>query len=88
MRIVDFVCWVAVISMVTAFVLSLMVKWKWLEWMQVHAPSDFIHKLLMCNFCLSFHISIVISIIVAIFVSWECILIPPLSCVIVSRILL
>lgn len=84
--IIDFVCWIAVVSLAAAFLLGVAVKWRWLEWLQVHAPNDFLHELFMCRFCMSFHISFVICVFLAIFVSWWCILIPPFSCVIASKL--
>ena len=83
---IDFVCWVIIVALVTAFLLGLAQKWGWLEWLQVHAPNEFLHKLVMCRFCMSFHISVAICVFLAIFVSWWCILIPPLSCVIASKL--
>lgn len=64
--IVDFVCWVAVIILATSFFLALAKKWGWLEWLQVHAPSEFLNKLFNCPFCVSFHASLIISLTLAI----------------------
>ena len=61
MWILEFVCWVAVVSLMAAFLLGLAVKWKILEWLQVHAPNDFFGKLFNCKFCCSWWVSVLIS---------------------------
>ena len=62
--VVSFVCWVAVVALVAAFVLALMQKWGLLEWLQVHAPSDFLHELFTCKFCCSFWVAVFISLVI------------------------
>lgn len=47
----NFVCWSLVIAAFAAFGLALAQKWGWIEWAQVHAPSDFLYKLVSCHFC-------------------------------------
>ena len=59
--IIEFACWIAVVTLFAAFLLSLSVKWGWLEWLQVHAPNDFFSKLFNCKFCCSFWMSVAIS---------------------------
>ena len=59
--IIEFACWIAVVALFAAFLLSLAVKWGWLEWLQVHAPNDFFSKLFNCKFCCSFWMSVAIS---------------------------
>ena len=59
--IVDFACWVAVVALVSAFLLSLAVKWGWLEWMQVHAPNEVLERLLGCKFCVSWWMCVAVS---------------------------
>lgn len=54
---------VAIVALVSAFFLSLAVKWGWLEWAQVHAPNEFVSKLLNCKFCTSFWVSVIVSLI-------------------------
>lgn len=62
----DFVCWVAIVATGAAFVLSLMEKWHILEWLQVHAPNEFLHELVSCKFCLSWWVCVLISLILLI----------------------
>ena len=61
MWIVEFVSWVAVIALMAAFLLGLANKWGWIEWLQVHAPNDFLHDLFSCKFCCSWWVSVLIS---------------------------
>lgn len=83
--VINFVCWVAVVALLTAFALGLAVKWGWLEWAQVHAPSDFIGKLLNCKFCLSFWTGLVISLILSVAVGWGWIAAVPLCSTVIAR---
>ena len=57
----DFVCWVAVVGMIAAFVLSLADKWGIIEYLQIHAPNDFLNKLFSCPFCCSWWVGVAIS---------------------------
>lgn len=77
MGIVDFLCWVAVVALAAAFLLGLAVKWHWLEWLQVHAPNDFLNKLFSCRFCCSWWVSVVISLLLCIITgNWILMLVP------------
>lgn len=58
-----FIADVAIVALVVSFVMSLAVKWGWLEWAQVHAPTELIGKLLNCKFCVSFWMSVIVSLI-------------------------
>lgn len=77
--ILDYLCMVGLLALLVSFVRTVAEKWGILEWMQSHAPSEFLHKLLTCNFCLSFWIGMVISIFLAIFVHWTFIFLPIFS---------
>jgi hypothetical protein len=46
----------------SAFTLLLLVKWKIIEWMQVHG-NDFLSKMANCDFCLSWWVNVILSII-------------------------
>lgn len=81
-----FVCWVAVVALAAAFVLSLAVKWGWLEWLQVHAPNDFVHALLTCKFCTSWWLSVLMCIGPAIAGPWWLILVPVCSTIITREL--
>lgn len=54
-------CWVAFVTMAASFLLSLAIKWGILEWLQVHAPNDFLYNLTMCKFCCSWWMSVALS---------------------------
>lgn len=83
--IIEFVCWVAVVALATAFVLGLAVKWGWLECMQINAPNDFLYRLLTCKFCCSFHVSMIISIVVCLVVGKWALLAVPVCATIIAR---
>lgn len=51
-----------VMASLSAFVLLLLVKWKVIEWMQVHG-NDFLSKMANCDFCLSWWVNVVLSVI-------------------------
>lgn len=72
-----FVCWVAVVALASAFLLSLAVKWKILEWLQVHAPNAFFEKLFNCKFCCSWWVSVLISVTLSVATGdWVLLLVP------------
>ena len=85
--VIDFVCWVAVVSLVAAFLLSLAVKWGILEWLQVHAPNDFLAKLFNCKFCCSWWVSVVISLTLCVATGqWNLLAVPFCSTVIAREL--
>ena len=53
---------VCVMASLSAFTLLLLVKWKVIEWMQVHG-NDFLSKMANCDFCLSWWVNVILSII-------------------------
>ena len=53
---------VCVLASLSAFLLLLLVKWKVIEWMQVHG-NDFLSKMANCDFCLSWWVNVIFSII-------------------------
>lgn len=61
MEIVIFICWVAAVALFAAFLLSLASKWGILEWLQIHAPNNFLHELFACGFCCSWWVNVAIS---------------------------
>lgn len=85
MGIVEFLCWAIVVGLIGAWLLTLADKWGIREWLQVHAPNDLLYELFSCNFCCSFHLSMIICLVLAIFVNWWCIFIPPISCIITIK---
>ena len=86
-RMVGFLCWVAVVSLATAFSLALLQKWGWVEWMQVHAPTDFFYRLFSCKFCLSWWVSVFISLSLCVVLwDWTLVAVPICSTVIACRL--
>lgn len=74
---IEFACLVFLVACLVGFAWTLAEKWGILDWMMLHAPCEFIHKLLSCSFCRSFHLGMAISIILAIFFKeWWLVFIP------------
>lgn len=85
--VVDFICWVAVVALAAAFLLGLSVKWGWLEWLQVHAPTPFFEKMFNCKFCMSFHVSMIISLTLSVATGqWYLLAVPVCSTVITREL--
>lgn len=83
----DFICWVAVIALLVAFILALAAKWGWLEKAQVHAPNDFLYKLLSCHFCTTWWVCVVLTIgCLAATGNWSLIAVPPCATMIAVRL--
>lgn len=75
-----FVEYVILLSLLAAFVITLMEKWKILEWLQVHS-NTFFNKMFSCRFCLGFWVAMVICILVAaISGKWVLLAAPIFSC--------
>ena len=84
---IRFLCWVAIVSLVAAFVLALAKKWGWIEWLQVHAPTKFLYRLFSCPFCCSFHAAAVLSVAAALVTGdWRLLLAPLCSTMITVRL--
>ena len=61
---------IVIIALTAGFILAALRKLGALDWLQVHASSDFAYKLLSCCFCLTWWTSLVIAIVVAL-VMWD-----------------
>lgn len=84
---INFLIFVVLTSLLAAFLLSLASKWGWIEWLQVHAPTDFFNKLFSCKFCCSFHMGMIISIILCVVTSqWYFLAIPVCSTVVTLKL--
>lgn len=83
--VIEFVCWIAVVSLAAAFLLGLAVKWGWLEWLQVHAPNDFLAKLFNCKFCCSWWVSVAISLTLCLVTGQWWLLAVPVCSTIIAR---
>ena len=83
--IIEFVCWVAVVALAAAFLLGLAVKWGVLEWLQIHAPNDFLGQLFNCKFCCSFHVSMIISLTLCVATGQWWLLAVPVCSTVIAR---
>ena len=54
------------VALAAAFVVLLVKKWGWAEWMQIHGDK-FLSKLFSCDLCMSFWAGLIIS---CVFVCW------------------
>lgn len=78
---------IALVALCSGFFLSLAVKWGWLEWAQIHAPNEFVSKLLNCKFCTSFWVSVIASLIGwAIGGMWYMIFVPFFATIIIREL--
>jgi len=76
----EFVCWIVVVSLAVKFLRTLGEKWRVFEWIQINSDNELVCEWARCGFCQSFWIGLAICLILAIFVHWWLIFIPPLSC--------
>ena len=85
--ITGFICYVAVVALAAAFLLSLMVKWHWLEWLQIHAPNAFFEQLFNCKFCCSWWVSVILSLTLCVATGdWLLLLVPVCSTIIAREL--
>lgn len=56
--IIYLLAWSIVVGLATAWLLILAGKWGIREWLQVHAPNDFLNKLFSCDFCCSWWVGV------------------------------
>lgn len=85
MGVIEFICWVAVIALTAAFLLALATKWGWIEWLQVHAPTEWLNKLFSCKFCCSWWVSVLISLILWMAAGQTLLLAVPVCSTIITR---
>lgn len=78
---IDFVCWIVFVSLIVSFLRTLAIKWGILDWLQLNAPNDFLHKLFSCEFCQSFWLGMLVCFIISIVTAdWGAMFIPFFSC--------
>lgn len=86
MGIVNFLAWVIVVGLLGSWFLTLADKWNIREWLQVHAPNDFLHQLFICNFCCSWWVCVAISLFLFVVSGqWEMLAIPMISTMITRK---
>ena len=86
LSIVEFVCWVAAVGLAASWLLALAKKWGWLEWLQVHAPTDWLNELLRCPFCCSWWACVILSLILLPVGGWKMLLVPVCATMIARRL--
>lgn len=78
---IEFAVAVALVALAVKFLRTLAEKWGILEWLQVHAPNEFLHKLFTCSFCQSFWLGLAICVVLVVFgAPWYWLSIPIFSC--------
>ena len=83
--IIEFVCWVAVVALTSAFLLGLAVKWQWLEWLQIHAPNALFEKMFNCKFCCSWWVGVIISLSLCVATGQWVLLAVPVCSTVIAR---
>lgn len=82
MSVLDFCLFVVLVALGVKWILTLLDKWRIREWLQLHAPCDFLYKLFSCDFCMSWWIGVVISVILALLCrEWVLLFVPIFSSV-------
>ena len=70
------VCMVILTTLLVRFIITVLDKFGWLEWMQTHA-NPFFHKLLTCSFCRSFWTACIVCLIAFIITGyWPMLIVP------------
>ena len=70
---------ILLVALLAAFIVLLVKKWGWAEWMQVHG-DEFTSRLFGCDLCMSFWACLLVSIGMAAVTEYsECIFIPLVS---------
>lgn len=89
MSIVEFIMWVAMVALLATFMLLLSIKWGWREWLQVHAPNDFIYRLVCCDLCCCWWLCVAICIVIICSGHdvWQFIFVAPCSTVMARKLL-
>lgn len=83
----EFIFYVIAISLLAAFLLTLLRKWGVIEWVQVHG-NDFFSKMFSCDFCLSWWMGVVLSVAGALIVNDPAVLLIPFFSTALTRRLL
>lgn len=82
--------WVVIIfavSSLSAFLLNLLGKWSFIEWVQVHG-NDFFAKMFSCWFCLSWWTNVIVCIFIAIIMrDWRFLLLPLITTILTKKLL-
>lgn len=83
----EFLFYTVVVASVAAFGLTLLRKWKVIEWVQVHG-NDFFAKMFNCDFCLSFWAGVVLAILLAFITGDLMLLLVPFCSTMITRMII
>lgn len=83
----EFLFYTVMVALVAAFGLSLLRKWRVIEWVQVHG-NDFFAKMFNCDFCLSFWSGLALSILCVFISGNPTLLLVPFCSTMITRHLL
>lgn len=78
---------ILIVALLAAFIVLLVKKWGWAEWMQIHG-DDFSAKLFSCDLCMSFWACMFVSIGAVLVTGHNKAIFIPLVATPVTRILL
>ena len=75
------------VALTAAFILSLLIKWEVVEWLQVHG-CDLISRMANCDFCLSFWTCVAVSAVMLLITgAWWLVFVPAMATPITRRLL-
>lgn len=78
--------YVAVISLIAAFIVLLIKKWGWAEWVQVHG-NKVLSQLFSCDLCMSFWAAVLVSIIMVLATGNSALIFVPVLSTPITRML-
>lgn len=78
--------YVAVISLIAAFIVLLIKKWGWAEWVQVHGDKV-LSQLFSCDLCMSFWAAVLVSIIMVLATGNSALIFVPVLSTPITRML-
>lgn len=81
----DFLSLTVLVALSASFFLSLGVKWGLIEWLQLHAPNDFLNRVFSCKFCCSWWVSVFISLFLWLILQENLILAIPVCSTVIAK---
>lgn len=77
---------IILVALAAAFVVLLVKKWGWAEWMQVHGDK-YLSQLFSCDLCMSFWAAMIISVAIACYYDSNIFLLMPICTTPITRML-
>lgn len=87
MKTFDYIYFVMIAGLLSAFILLLMRKWGVIEWLQVHG-SRLVAEMANCNFCLSWWANVIVCLVLAAVMQNPFILLVPFCSTPATRMLI